>query len=109
MKNLGATTIERLVKKWVPLLGLTHWRIDVKFDERQVAASCAAMPTYENGTVSFNLPYIRKHYHVLEEVEDLVVHELVHCMIWQSSERAVTQVARSLMRVQDAERRRRRK
>jgi predicted SprT family Zn-dependent metalloprotease len=59
---------------------------------------CTASPQYEEATIGFNLVMVRANELTPLEIEDLVVHELVHCMVWKNSERAVTQVTRALLR-----------
>lgn len=94
--------IQRYVNRWQRLLGLEYWRIAVVFENKPKAdysGSCKAVPVNERATVTFNVPHMLKEAYFPGEVEDIVVHELVHCIIWKSSERAVTQVTRSLQRV----------
>lgn len=89
------------VHYWQPILGLDHWFLRVRFTERSWFAHCKAAPMYEKATLDFNLDRIRNEmYHELE-LEELVLHEMVHCIIWESSERAVTQIARAILRGHD--------
>ena len=90
--------IALLVAHWRTILGLEAWAIEVRFDEKVHTGTCIAQPQYEEAIITFNLPRIRKQCRRPEALEDLVCHELVHCVIWKSSERAVTQVTRALLR-----------
>lgn len=91
--------IERLAAQWRPLLGLEAWDIQLRFDEKTHQATCTAKPVYQEATLTFNLHRIRKEIRTPAALEELVVHELVHCIIWKSSERAVTQIGKALLRV----------
>lgn len=91
--------IERLMKRWRPILGLESWDIVVRYDETECLGACVAKPRYEEATVYFNLPRIKRELpNVVAALEELVVHELVHCIIWRSNETAVSRVTRSILR-----------
>lgn len=90
--------IMRLVKKWRPRLDLAAWMIDVRFDEDVDLGTCDAKPAYEKAVIAFQIPLVRDEVSNITELEELVVHELVHCIMWKSSERAVTQVSRVILR-----------
>lgn len=90
--------IEILVDHWKPILGLEGWAIELRFDETVLAGYCKAKPRYLTAVIGFNLDRVRKEYRTPQAVEELTVHELVHCIIWKSSERAVSQVTYSLLR-----------
>lgn len=92
------TRIERLIKKWRPLLGLEDWMMEFRYDERKEKGCCIATPCYEEATIGFNLNRIRKEMVKPGELEELVVHELVHAIVWKASERSVTQISRALLR-----------
>lgn len=95
--------IERLAKRWRPLLGLESWDIEIRYDETTHLGSCVAKPRYGEATIWFNLPRIRRELpNTVLALEELVVHELVHCLIWRSSESAVSWVTRSILRARDA-------
>lgn len=90
--------IERLLKKWRLELDLDRWLIEVRFGNYEETGSCCAEPAYEEAVLSFNLNLIKKECWAYPALRELVVHELVHCIIWKSSERAVTQVTRAILR-----------
>lgn len=93
-----------MIAAWRPTLGLSDWRMSVRWDEAEHLATCQAVPQYEDATISFNLARIqrdlRRHPRAVTDrwLEELVVHELVHAIIWKSSERTVTMVSRALLR-----------
>lgn len=95
--------IERLVRKWRPLLGLESWGLDVRYDATDCMACCEAKPAYEEATIRFNLPRVKRELpNVVLALEELVVHELVHALIWRANERAVSRVTRAILRARDA-------
>lgn len=92
----------RLIVEWVPLMGLTAWGLEVQFDETEALASCSAKPRYEEALIRFNLQRIRAELpNTIAAAEELVVHELAHCIIWKNSEVAVSRVTRALLRSRD--------
>jgi hypothetical protein len=94
--------IHRLVAKWRPIMGLQSWGLTVRFDEPEHMATCAARPQYEEAVINFNLPRVRAELpNNVAATEELVVHELTHCLIWKSSERAVSWVTRTILRARD--------
>lgn len=92
------TQIAALVAHWRPILGLEGWAIELRYNETKYAGYCKASPNYLAAVIGFNLKRVRKEYRTPEAVEELVVHELVHCVIWKSSERAVSQITYALLR-----------
>jgi predicted SprT family Zn-dependent metalloprotease len=102
------TRIEALVARWVPILGLQDWLIALRFDQRTHQATCVAQPQYEEATINFNLPVIARELKRPSEVEDLVVHELCHCVTWNAKvagfnqEHLTTRVARAILRARKA-------
>lgn len=95
--------IQRMVAKWRPILGLESWGLDVRFDETEHLATCQAQPAYEEAIVHFNVPAIRRELPpTLAAIEELCVHELVHCIIWKANEKAVSRVTRSILRARDS-------
>jgi hypothetical protein len=70
--------LARLVREVVPLLGLSAWRIDVKFDSKLPhAAHCTANPEYREAALWFHPRKIRAH-----DAVAFVTHELLHCHVW---------------------------
>lgn len=90
--------IQQHFNYWRPVLGLEGWDIRIRFDERQCQAYCDARPKYLTATLNFNLTRIRKELKTPAEREELVLHEMVHTVIWKASETAVSQVTLSLLR-----------
>lgn len=77
------------VSKYQSLLGLSGWEITVKFPKKlgslnsegefvEHTADCEAWPHYKQAVLQFSLKKIEP-YQILE----LVVHELLHCHVWE--------------------------
>lgn len=97
--------IQRAVKKWRRVMALDHWDIDIFFslDDPTAQAQCTAYPYNETAYIDFNLEKIMADlYDSVGGVEDLVVHELAHCVVGatgtKENERQVTHVARAIQR-----------
>lgn len=67
------------IQYWGPILDLQNWAIKVSWDEKKHVATCRADPKYKVMFVRFNLTKIRKE---IDDLEELVVHELVHGPLW---------------------------
>lgn len=93
----------RLVAKWRLVLGIEDWDITVAWEEEDnYFGTCIASPQYEEAKISFNLRKIKGEVAPIPgALEELVLHELVHCVIWKNNERAVTQVTRAILRAYD--------
>lgn len=95
--------VHRLVAKWVPVLGLESWGLDVRFDEKEHMATCWPKPQYEEATIHFNIPCMRAELpNTMAAYEELVLHELAHALLPRASEREVSRVTRSILRARDA-------
>lgn len=95
--------VERMVAKWRPILGLESWGLTVCYDETEHLATCAAQPQYEEAKLHFNLRQMRVELPpTLAAVEELVLHELVHCIAWKANERTVSRITRSILRARDS-------
>lgn len=95
--------VHRAFRYWRPILGLESWQLDVRFDEAEDLATCAAKPAYEEATLHFNVPRIRRELpNLYMAVEELCLHEMVHCIAWRESERNVSRITRALLRARDA-------
>jgi hypothetical protein len=90
--------IEALLAHWRPILGLESWAIEVRWDEQKHTGWCIAKPKYREAMIGFNLQRIKAECRTPEQVEDLVCHELVHCVVWKASETAVSQMTQALLR-----------
>lgn len=88
----------RYVEYWRPILGLEGWDIKLRFDETDCLAYCNALPKYLTATLAFNPRRMRRELRTAREREELVLHEMVHAVIWRASETAVSQVTLSLLR-----------
>lgn len=95
-----ARRINRLIAKWIPILGLENWGITVRYDEPKAKATCDVEYSYEEATVNFNLKRIATEIpNKMAAHEELVVHELVHCLVAPyDSEKRVSRVTRSILR-----------
>lgn len=94
--------VHRAFNYWRPILGLESWGILVAFDETKHLATCTAKPSYEEATIRFNLQRMRAELPpTYGAVEELTLHELVHCVDYSASERTVSRITRSLLRARD--------
>lgn len=96
------TRIERAAAYWRPILGLESWNIQIRYDERECLGTCVARPSYLEAELTFNTRRIGSEIKTKKGLEELVLHELVHCVIWHASERAVSQVTHAILRARDA-------
>lgn len=94
---------DRLIAKWVPILGLESWGLTVLYNEPRYKATCKIEGSYEEATINFNLKRIAAELpNVMAAHEELAVHELVHCLLAPyDSERRVSRVTRSILRARD--------
>ena len=90
--------IETLLAHWRPILGLDTWAIEVRYNEQQYTGWCIAKPKYREAMIGFNLKRIRRECRTPEQVEDLVLHELLHAVVWKASETAVSQLTQGMLR-----------
>ena len=92
--------INRAIRHWVPLVGLESWGIVVRFDETKHKAACHVTSLrYEEATLWFNLPRIRAELlPTYAAVEELALHELVHCLLPYNGEQSVSRITRTLLR-----------
>lgn len=90
--------IKGYIRYWRPVLGLEGWNLTVHFNEKVYQAYCTAKPKYLEATLGFNLDRIRKEVKTPAAREELVLHEMVHAVIYKASETQVSQVTLSLLR-----------
>lgn len=95
--------IHRHFDRWRPVLGLEGWDITLSFNETECQACCKAQPKYLKAELCFNVRRIRKELRRIAQREELVLHEMVHCVIWKASETAVSQVTLSLLRARESQ------
>lgn len=70
--------IRTLVEVWRVPLGLGNWALEVHFnDATDEQASCVADPEYRKGLLTFNLKRLS-----VDELDETVLHEMLHCVGW---------------------------
>ena len=77
-----AYEIDQLILFWKPVLALDNWDIQVNTKEKIIIASCQAQPQYLTAMLSFNLERLREEIATKADLEELVLHELVHARLW---------------------------
>jgi hypothetical protein len=91
--------IETLLAYWRPVLGLESWGIQVRFDEKTDKANARVSLQYEEATLNFNLAKIAAGCACHAALQELTLHELVHCHeAPYDTETRVSRVTRSLLR-----------
>lgn len=101
-------------REWQDRLDLQHWDIDVLHDLKDHLGTCEAQPQYMTAVLRFNIDRIQKEIKTDRKLEELVLHELVHCRVWALAnmypdsvdkdvveyfeEEAVTQITGALLR-----------
>lgn len=90
MKAPTQAQVKRRVAHWKKRLGLSGWRIAVSFgsDEEECEASCSAAPEYRAAMLRFDLTKIAP-----DELDNYVVHELLHLVGWPLANAAQTMAA----------------
>jgi hypothetical protein len=69
------------VEQYREPLGLDRWQIRIVAGEQvdpDATASCDAQPEYRSATLSFDLAKMKTG----DDLEEFVVHEMVHCLTW---------------------------
>lgn len=89
MTDTQAAATKRRVKKvfdlWLPIMGLENWKITLKWqreyweDDDHTQARTRPMWQYLAAEIHFYLPAL--HDETDEEIVDVVVHELAHCLV----------------------------
>lgn len=77
--------VQQLIRKWTRLLDLYQWKFGINFNIEGEAAACSADPEYRMAALNFNLAKITD-----SEEETFVIHELLHCHIWELAHTAQT-------------------
>ena len=75
--------IRRIITEWKERLGMTHWTIFVNFSRSGSMAECYSEPEYFKGYLSFFMKRVMKEVQTNYDLEELVVHELCHCIAWE--------------------------
>ena len=70
------------VREWAVRLDLQHWTLEINFDEAVHLATCVAEPQYMQAIISFNPVRLDLEIETERELEELVLHELVHARLW---------------------------
>ena len=114
--NISQSDIAAVVKEWAPRLDMQHWKIVIDASLEAHLATCEAEPQYMEATLSFNPQRLTTDIQTERELEELVLHELVHARLWALAnllhghdenerrmlefleEEAVTQVTGALLR-----------
>lgn len=61
---------------------MQHWKVEVNFDLTNHLATCEAEPQYMSAVLSFNPQRLETDISSERELEELVLHELVHARLW---------------------------
>jgi predicted metallopeptidase len=73
--------LRRVIKEWVRRLGLTHYNLEIAWDEEpdepDAMASIWVSDNYDYATLRFRYDWMD---HDVQELNRIVVHELVHIM-----------------------------
>lgn len=67
------------INYWRPVLDLQNWTVKVNWKEKTDVANCLADPAYKTMVIRFNLRKIARD---IDDLEELVLHELVHAPLW---------------------------
>lgn len=104
-------TIDRLIRYWLPALGLEDWKINVDYtgahhpENQDVLARIIPMWEYQSAHLEFYLLPLAKYDEAY--LESVVVHELCHALVCQmrtkksrtaDEERVVTGLAKAFLR-----------
>jgi len=71
-----------VIGEWQHRLLLDNWTILCEYTETQHLATCEAEPEYLSAILRFNVERIEKEIHNDLLLEELVLHELVHAVMW---------------------------
>ena len=74
--------IEQIIAEWKPRLDFNHWTVEIRWNELVHQATCIAEPQYLHMIISFNLNRLNIEILSRRDLEELVVHELVHARLW---------------------------
>lgn len=75
--------IRRIISEWKDRLGIKHWTIFVTFSRSANMAECYAEPEYFKGYLNFYMKRVMADVQTNYDLEELVVHELCHCISWE--------------------------
>ena len=80
--------ILKLISEWQSKLILDGWLIYTTFEKEVPMATCAVADDYYSAYLNFNLKRIEDELDTNLELEELVVHEMMHIVVWDMSELA---------------------
>lgn len=75
--------IRKCVRYWIPIVGLQNWELVISFDEPRHLATAYSNPKYLSCHIKFNLDSIKDNELGDEGISQLVLHELVHPLIYE--------------------------
>jgi len=74
--------VRQIKEYWIPVFGLSDWKVALKFTERKDFATCFAQPEYEEAEIFINTKLLRNK--SKDYILDTVVHELAHIRTWEA-------------------------
>lgn len=81
-REVAKKQIRNLIKEWKSILNMEHWTFEVTFSKEDSRASCYAMPEYRRAVMNFWVTGLLKSIKSNYELEEFVVHEMLHCVAW---------------------------
>jgi hypothetical protein len=82
-KSTAKKQILELIEWWKNPLDMANWTFKITFRKDQWKASCYAEPEYRTAQLNFYLDQLIPQFKTNYELEEFVVHEMVHCLTWQ--------------------------
>lgn len=74
--------VKRIIREWKSTLDMSNWTFEITFNKDDYAATCFAEPEYRNAYINFFLKRISAELKTNYELEEFVVHEMIHCLTW---------------------------
>lgn len=81
-RDVVKETIQELVADWRPKMGLANWSFYITFNREKPVASCEVLENYWSVQLNFYLKRIEEDVETNLELEELVVHEMAHVLVW---------------------------
>jgi hypothetical protein len=75
--------IRKIITEWKERLGIKHWTVFVNFSRNGSMAECYAEPEYFKAYLNFFMKRVMEEVQTNYDLEELVVHELCHCLSWE--------------------------
>lgn len=82
-KTICKKEIIKLIEYWKFPLDMANWTFKVTFRKDKWKASCYAQPEYRTAQLNFYLDILLPTFKTNYELEEFVVHEMIHCLTWQ--------------------------